>query len=271
VFDTIDNFDGLESLIVIGLDFDQSDGDNEGRSACYRLITRAQMLLVLVGGVYSDGYFGWLRRIRFNAEPTIGKGRSEGGLDFIVDKNAAMTFVRKMTQKNRLVSPTTKYAASPSPFSPFSLSSNSSERFKGVSSSSSKFTESNTTTTTTIFSTSNNAPVFEHPLVASTSVIVDSGVESVSVEISVDGDCVDSGVDIESITNEDETVCSQCVFDTSSSNLILTRDLEAFMPIQVCLMRTLFTSNWCILHSVTCTCVVHHAYVLVTHIVWCIT
>jgi hypothetical protein len=81
VFDTIDHFDGLESLIVIGLDFDQPTLDNEGRSACYRLITRAQMLFILVGPIVKGGYFEWLQQMDYDA--------ADGFDDFEVD-NAAL-------------------------------------------------------------------------------------------------------------------------------------------------------------------------------------
>jgi hypothetical protein len=67
VFDTIDNFDGLERLIVIGLAFDESGGDNVARSGCYRLITRAQMLLVLAGAVVEGGLFEWLKNMKYDS------------------------------------------------------------------------------------------------------------------------------------------------------------------------------------------------------------
>jgi hypothetical protein len=62
-------------LIVIGLDFDQPTLDNEGRSACYRLITRAQMLLMLVGPIIEGGFFEWMQFMDYDAnnmrEPEI--------------------------------------------------------------------------------------------------------------------------------------------------------------------------------------------------------
>jgi hypothetical protein len=67
-YDTLDNFIGLESLIVIGLEFDNPSRNNEGRSACYRLITRAQMLLILVGSVVKGGYFEWLQYLEYDPD-----------------------------------------------------------------------------------------------------------------------------------------------------------------------------------------------------------
>jgi hypothetical protein len=85
IFDTIDRFDGLESLVVIGLDFDQPYVDNKGRSACHRLITRAQMCLIIVGGVSDNGYFEWLRNVRYNATT---------GHESIVDPTAPRKIVK---------------------------------------------------------------------------------------------------------------------------------------------------------------------------------
>jgi hypothetical protein len=87
VVDTIDNFDGLERLIVIGLAFDESGGDNVARSGCYRLITRAQMLLVLAGAVVEGGLFEWLKNMKYDSN-TQDKGLN-------IDFSAAQKCLRK--------------------------------------------------------------------------------------------------------------------------------------------------------------------------------
>lgn len=52
--------------MVIALAFDESSLSNKGRSACYRVMTRAQMLLILVGAVYKGGFFEWLKHMKFS-------------------------------------------------------------------------------------------------------------------------------------------------------------------------------------------------------------
>jgi hypothetical protein len=64
VLDTVDNFNGLESLITFGVHLDGPyPGDLQVRSWLYRSITRTQMLCVLVSEQREGG--GWLQWLNF--------------------------------------------------------------------------------------------------------------------------------------------------------------------------------------------------------------
>jgi serine/threonine protein kinase len=70
VLDTVDNFTGLERLIVIaiGLDthIDGSTKASQARSQLYRCITRAQMMVVVVNEVVHGGWLGFLPHLDFD-------------------------------------------------------------------------------------------------------------------------------------------------------------------------------------------------------------
>ena len=68
MLDTLNNFDGLERLIVIavGLDapLDQEAEDVlETRSRLYRALTRARMLAMIVNEAVRGGWLEWLNLI----------------------------------------------------------------------------------------------------------------------------------------------------------------------------------------------------------------
>ena len=71
VLDTVDNFNGLERLIVIAVDLDSPIGQGraaETRSQLYRAITRAQMMVVVVNVVVHGGWLEFLTRVEFDKE-----------------------------------------------------------------------------------------------------------------------------------------------------------------------------------------------------------
>jgi hypothetical protein len=108
VYDTLDNFSGLESLIVIGLEFDDPNLNNEGRSACYRLITRAQMLLILVGSVVKGGYFEWLQHLEYDPDVLEPLQVDESAPNNLVDmgrKKAPEATIKAIDEEKQLRSP----------------------------------------------------------------------------------------------------------------------------------------------------------------------
>jgi serine/threonine protein kinase/outer membrane protein assembly factor BamD (BamD/ComL family) len=68
VLDTVDNFNGLERLIVIatGLDFPIDQQASRTRSRLYRAITRAQMMVVVVNKAETGGWLEFLYRVDFD-------------------------------------------------------------------------------------------------------------------------------------------------------------------------------------------------------------
>jgi hypothetical protein len=76
VLDTVENFNGLERLIVIavGLDSPIEHGAmvhgvaSRTRSNLYRAITRAQMMVVVVNEVVVGGWLEFLTRVKFNKD-----------------------------------------------------------------------------------------------------------------------------------------------------------------------------------------------------------
>ena len=73
VMDTVDNFDGLESLITFGVHLDGPTSDLRVRSWLYRSITRAQMLFVLVNQKVEGGWLEWLQLVRHDPEKEFDK------------------------------------------------------------------------------------------------------------------------------------------------------------------------------------------------------
>jgi hypothetical protein len=70
VLDTVDNFNGLERLIVIAVDLDSPIGKDASRtrSQLYRAITRAQMIVIVVNEVKRGGWLEFLTRVEFDDE-----------------------------------------------------------------------------------------------------------------------------------------------------------------------------------------------------------
>jgi hypothetical protein len=71
VLDTMDNFNGLERLIVIAVDLDSPinlGAAAETRSQLYRAITRAQMMVVVVNEVLRGGWLEFLTCVKYNEE-----------------------------------------------------------------------------------------------------------------------------------------------------------------------------------------------------------
>jgi hypothetical protein len=69
VLDTVDNFNGLERLIVIavGLDSPMHQGaGSETPSHLYRGITRAQLAVVVVNEVVQGGWLEFMTRLKFD-------------------------------------------------------------------------------------------------------------------------------------------------------------------------------------------------------------
>ena len=72
VLDTLENFDGLERLIVIAvgldakLDADDAEDVLETRSRMYRALTRAHMLALVVNEGVRGGWLEWLNKVRLN-------------------------------------------------------------------------------------------------------------------------------------------------------------------------------------------------------------
>jgi hypothetical protein len=115
VYDTVDNFSGLESLIVIGLEFDDPNIGNEGRSVCYRLITRAQMLLILVGSVVEGGYFEWLQYLEYDPDVLEPLQVDESAPNNLVDmgrKKAPETTIKALDEEKQLRHPLLSLGAS---------------------------------------------------------------------------------------------------------------------------------------------------------------
>jgi hypothetical protein len=65
VMDSVDNFDGLECLIAVGVHLDEpvSTSDTRPRSRIYRAITRAQMLLFVVNENVKGGWLEFAQHI----------------------------------------------------------------------------------------------------------------------------------------------------------------------------------------------------------------
>jgi serine/threonine protein kinase len=71
VLDTVDNFNGLERLIVIAVDLDSPMDQGaaaETRSQLYRALTRSQMMVVVVNVVLHGGWLEFLTRVEFDEE-----------------------------------------------------------------------------------------------------------------------------------------------------------------------------------------------------------
>jgi hypothetical protein len=69
VFDTVDNFDGLERLIVIAVGLDstiEQSGSLKTSSRLYRAITRAHMMVVVVNELLRGGWLEWLTRVELD-------------------------------------------------------------------------------------------------------------------------------------------------------------------------------------------------------------
>eukprot|EP00935_MAST-01C_sp_MAST-1C-sp1_P002828 g2828.t1 len=72
VFDSIDNFNGLERLIVIAVDLDRAIDNGEGsstletRSRLYRAITRAQLMAAVVNEIIVGGWLEFLTRVQLS-------------------------------------------------------------------------------------------------------------------------------------------------------------------------------------------------------------
>ena len=71
ILDSIENFDGLERLVVICVDLDtvieQSDA-LQTRSLIYRAMTRAHMLVVVVNEFLQGGWLAFMRTLKLEAE-----------------------------------------------------------------------------------------------------------------------------------------------------------------------------------------------------------
>jgi hypothetical protein len=77
VLDTVDNFNGLEWLIVIAVGLDSPSGiGSRARSNLYRGITRAQMTAVVVNEVVHGGWLEFLTAVKF-AETALFDGDRE--------------------------------------------------------------------------------------------------------------------------------------------------------------------------------------------------
>jgi hypothetical protein len=71
VLDTVDNFNGLERLIVMAVDLDSPIGQGTAAKTCsqlYRAMTRAQMMVVVVNEVVPGGWLEFLMRVEFDKE-----------------------------------------------------------------------------------------------------------------------------------------------------------------------------------------------------------
>jgi hypothetical protein len=81
VIDTIDNFAGLERLIIMAIGLDlaiQDDASLEGRSRLYRAITRAYMLAILVNENVNDGWLAWLNNVEHEASEQLDRDQELG-------------------------------------------------------------------------------------------------------------------------------------------------------------------------------------------------
>ena len=67
VIATVDEFDGLESLVVFGVHLDGPTGKLVSRSWIYRAITRAQMRFILVNENVEGGWLEWLHFVQLDA------------------------------------------------------------------------------------------------------------------------------------------------------------------------------------------------------------
>lgn len=97
VLDTIDNFDGLERLIVIAVGLDEviGEGASRTRSRLYRAITRAQMMVVVVNEVLEGGWLEFLTRVEFDKD---GEFDSEKEMEKSV-RGAAQQILEKERQE----------------------------------------------------------------------------------------------------------------------------------------------------------------------------
>jgi hypothetical protein len=73
VLDTLENFDGLERLIVIGVSLDAPLNEGaedmlETRSRLYRALTRAHMMALVVNETVPGGWLEWLNTVRLKAD-----------------------------------------------------------------------------------------------------------------------------------------------------------------------------------------------------------
>jgi streptogramin lyase len=74
VLDTVDNFNGLERLIVIAVDLDspiELGAAAKTRSQLYRAITRSQMMVVVVNEVLRGGWLEFLTCVKYNEEASF--------------------------------------------------------------------------------------------------------------------------------------------------------------------------------------------------------
>jgi tetratricopeptide (TPR) repeat protein len=97
VLDTVDNFNGLERLIVMAVDLDSPIGQGtaaQTRSHLYRAMTRAQMMVVVVNVVVKGGWLEFLMRVEFDKEGEFDvegetKKNVKGGARGVVVQDAA--------------------------------------------------------------------------------------------------------------------------------------------------------------------------------------
>jgi hypothetical protein len=97
VLDTVDNFNGLERLIVVAVDLDSPIGQGtaaETRSHLYRAMTRAQMMVVVVNEVVHGGWLEFLMRVEFDKEGEFdveeeAKKNVKGGARGVLAQDAA--------------------------------------------------------------------------------------------------------------------------------------------------------------------------------------
>jgi hypothetical protein len=78
VLDTVDNFNGLERLIVIAVDLDspiELGAAAETRSQLYRAITRSQMMVVVVNEVLRGGWLEFLTCVKYDDEACFDAAR----------------------------------------------------------------------------------------------------------------------------------------------------------------------------------------------------
>ena len=109
VIDSVESFDGLECLIIFGVDLDGLASDLLARSRLYRSITRAQMLFVLVNRNISGGWVQWLRRTEldssdFDLERARGEIAPVDERHYIVSGDETNTRVENANSKNETTS-----------------------------------------------------------------------------------------------------------------------------------------------------------------------
>jgi hypothetical protein len=100
VLDTVDNFNGLERLIVMAVDLDSPIGQGTAAktaktcSHLYRAMTRAQMMVVVVNEVVHGGWLEFLNRVEFDKEGDFdveeeAKKNVKGGARGVLAQDAA--------------------------------------------------------------------------------------------------------------------------------------------------------------------------------------